>query len=127
MFIFTRKILAEKPIPVFNNGKMKRDFTFIDDIIMGTRLAIDNNYKCEIFNLGNNKSEQLMDMIALIEKELGKQAIIDFQPMQLGDVKETSADIDHSIKMLNYSPKTSIELGISKFVHWYKSVYNKPH
>ena len=65
--IFTKKILAGEPIPVFNNGNMKRDFTYIDDIISGTRAAIDKNYKCEIFNLGNHKSENLMDMIGLIE------------------------------------------------------------
>jgi UDP-glucuronate 4-epimerase len=123
MFIFTKKILADEPIPVFNKGNMKRDFTYIDDIITGTRSAIDKNHKCEVFNLGNHRSEQLMDMIALIEKELGKKAIINFQPMQPGDVKETYADIDHSIKKLNFSPQTSIEVGISKFIHWYKSYH----
>jgi len=123
IFIFAKKILSGKLIPVFNNGNMKRDFTYIDDIISGTRSAINKNYKCEVFNLGNHESVQLMDMIALIEKELGKKAIINFQPMQPGDVKETYADIDHSIKKLNFSPQTSIEVGISKFIHWYKSYH----
>jgi len=127
MFIFAKKILNGEPIPVFNNGKMKRDFTYIDDIISGTRETIDNNYECKVFNLGNNSSVELMNMIEILEKEIGEKAIIDFQAMQLGDVKETFADIDYSTKMLNYVPKTSIELGISKFVRWYKSVYSNSH
>jgi UDP-glucuronate 4-epimerase len=124
MFIFTRKILAGEPLPVFNNGDMKRDFTYIDDIIAGTRSAIDKNYKCEVFNLGNQKSEQLMDMIALLEKDLGKNANIDFQTMQLGDVKESFADINKSIEKLNFKPTINIEVGISKFIEWYKKYHN---
>jgi len=124
MFIFTKNILEGKPISVFNNGNMKRDFTYIDDIIKGTRAAIENNYKCQIFNLGNHKSEQLMDMIALIEKELGKKAKIDFQPMQPGDVKESFADISHSKKLLGFEPKTNLDIGIKKFINWYKNHYN---
>jgi len=119
MFIFTRKILAGDPIPVFNNGNMKRDFTYIDDIITGTRAAIDKNYKYEVFNLGNHKSEQLMDMIALIEKELEEKAIINFQPMQPGDVPESFADIDYSIKKLDFKPSIAIKEGIPIFVEWY--------
>ena len=71
---YTKKILAGEPIPVFNNGKMKRDFTYVDDIIAGTRAAIDKNYLCEVFNLGNHKSEQLMDVVSLIEQNLGEKA-----------------------------------------------------
>jgi len=123
MFLFTRKLLSGEPIPVFNYGNMKRDFTFIDDIILGTRTAIDRNYKCEIFNLGNHRSEQLMDMIALLEKELGQKAIINFQPMQPGDVKESFADIKYSEEKLGFKPTTSIEKGIPKFVEWYKKYY----
>jgi UDP-glucuronate 4-epimerase len=99
---------------------MKRDFTYIDDIISGTRSAIDNNHKCEVFNLGNHRSEHLMDMIALIEKELGKKAIIDFQPMQPGDVKESFADISNSVKKLGFNPKIALSKGISLFLSWYK-------
>jgi UDP-glucuronate 4-epimerase len=124
MFIFTKKILAGKPIPVFNNGKMKRDFTYIDDIIAGTRAAIDKNYKCEVFNLGNHRSEQLTDMIALIEKELGKKGKIDFQPMQPGDVKDSFAEIKQSQEKLRFNPKTSIEKGIPIFIEWYKNFYD---
>jgi len=123
MFIFTKKILAGESILVFNNGKMKRDFTYIDDIIAGTRAAIEKNYKCEVFNLGNHKSEQLMDMIIMIEKELGKKAIIDFQPMQPGDVSVSFADIDKSVKMLEYIPNTNVDVGICKFINWYKDIY----
>tara|TARA_Y100000294_G_C8291798_1_gene231096 strand:- start:61 stop:456 length:396 start_codon:yes stop_codon:yes gene_type:complete len=119
MFIFTKKILDGKRIPVFNNGNMKRDFTYIDDIISGTRAAIEKNYKCEVFNLGNHKSEKLMDMVAMIEKELGKKAIIDFQPMQLGDVPESFADIEKSIELLGYKPKTNVDIGVRNFLEWY--------
>ena len=120
MFIFTKKIMAGESISVFNKGNMKRDFTYIDDIINGTRSAIDKNYECEVFNLGNHKSEQLMDMISLIEKELGKKAEIELLPMQPGDVKESYADIKHSIEKLNFFPKISIEIGIPNFVNWFK-------
>jgi UDP-glucuronate 4-epimerase len=123
MFIFTKKILAGEPIPVFNNGKMKRDFTYIDDIISGTRAAIDKNYKCEVFNLGNHKSEQLMDVVSLIEQNLGKKAEIEFLPMQLGDVPESFADIDYSYEKLSFQPIVSINEGVPKFIEWYKS-YN---
>jgi UDP-glucuronate 4-epimerase len=123
MFIFAKNILEGKPIPVFNNGIMKRDFTYIDDIISGTRAAIDKNYKCEVFNLGNHRSEQLMDMIALIEKVLGRKAKIDFQPIQPGDVKESFADIKKSSKKLNFSPQISIGKGVPRFIKWYKK-YN---
>ncbi len=123
MFIFTKKILAGEPIPVFNNGNMKRDFTYIDDIISGTRSAIDKNYKCEVFNLGNHKSEQLMDVISLIEQNLKKRARIDFQPMQPGDVPESFADIEKSVKMLGYKPTTDVDVGIEKLINWYKGFY----
>jgi len=123
MFIFTKKILSGEPISVFNNGNMKRDFTYIDDIIAGTRAAIEKNYKCEIFNLGNNKSENLMNMISIIENHLKKKAIVDFQPMQPGDVKESFADIGKSKKKLNFVPRITINKGIPKFIKWYKD-YN---
>ncbi len=112
MYIFTKKIIMGESIPVFNQGNMKRDFTFIDDIISGTRSAMEKNYACEIFNLGNNKSENLMGMIKIIETNLGKKAHIDFQSLQPGDVRESFADIDKTIKKLNYNPKIDIESGI---------------
>ena len=123
-YLFTDKIANDEPIPVFNHGKMQRDFTYIDDIISGTRSAIDNNYKCKIFNLGNHKSEELMDVVHLIEENLGKKAVIDFQPMQPGDVPESFADIEESIEMLGYKPTTNVDVGIKKFVEWYKGYHS---
>ena len=123
MSIFTKKILNMEPVPIFNNGNMKRDFTYIDDIISGIRLAVEKNFKCEVFNLGNHKSEHLMDVVSLIEQNVGKKAIIDFQPMQPGDVPESFADIEKSIEMLNYKPKTNIDIGIKNFINWYKNNY----
>ena len=102
---------------------MKRDFTFIDDVIAGTRSAMEKNYGCEVFNLGNNKSENLMDMIGIIENKLGKKAYIDFLPMQPGDVQESFADIDKSTSMLGYKPATNIVDGIPPFINWYKEYH----
>lgn len=123
MYIFLDKILKGESIPVFNNGKMKRDFTFIDDIINGTLSAMNKNYPCEIFNLGNHKSENLMDMVRIIENNLDKKANIDFQPMQQGDLPVSFADIDKSTEMLGYKPVTNIVDGIPRFIEWY-SEYN---
>ena len=123
MYIFTKKIEENKPIPVFNNGKMKRDFTYIDDIINGTISAIEKNYLCEIFNIGNNKSERLLDVIKLIESNLNKKATLNFLPMQPGDVKESFADIDYTINKLNFNPKVNVDLGVENFIKWYKK-YN---
>jgi len=103
---------------------MKRDFTYIQDIIKGTRSAIENNYFCEVFNLGNHKSEKLMNMINIIEETIGKKAEISYQPMQKGDVPRTFADIDTSIDKLGYSPTTNISIGIPKFIHWFMKYYN---
>jgi UDP-glucuronate 4-epimerase len=123
MFIFTDKILKDKTIPVYNHGNMKRDFTYIDDIIAGTRSAMEKNYLCEVFNLGNHKSENLMDMIGIIEDNLGSKAKIEFHPMQPGDVPESFADINKSIEMLSYRPTTDINEGIPRFITWYKDYY----
>jgi len=123
-YIFTDKILKGEPICVFNHGKLERDFTYIDDIISGTRSAIDKNYPCEVFNLGNNCSEDLMEIIRLIECKIGKKAKIEFEGMQLGDVKRTFADIEYSKQKLNYTPATKIVEGIPKFIDWFKK-YDK--
>ena len=119
MYIFADKISKGEPIQVFNHGKMERDFTYIDDIINGTRAAIDKNYPYEVFNLGNNNSEDLMEMVRLIESQIGKKADIKFEGMQPGDVKKTFADIKHSQEKLNYTPTTKIVEGIPKFIEWY--------
>ena len=123
-FSFTRNILAGNPIKVFNNGKMQRDFTYIDDIVAGIIASLKMSYPYEIFNLGNNKPVELGYFIEVIEKELGITAIKQYLPMQSGDVKATYADIDHSRDKLCYHPKTSIEEGIANFIKWYKEYYN---
>jgi len=123
-YLFTENIVNDKKIDVYNYGDMKRDFTYIDDIIDGTISAINNNYKCEVFNLGNNRSEKLTDLIKIIEDKLSIKANINFVPMQKGDVKETFADIDHSKKCLQYEPKISLSDGLGKFINWYIK-YNK--
>ena len=120
MYIFANKIFKEEPIQIFNNGKMKRDFTYIDDIISGIRVSIDKNFKCEVFNLGNHKNEDLMYMVDLLEIIIGKKATIDFQPMQPGDVPESFADIEKSKNMLGFEPTTNIDIGVEKFINWFK-------
>ena len=123
MFIFTKSILEEKPILLYNFGDMERDFTFIDDIIEGTTLAIKNKSSHKLFNLGNNHSVDLMTIIKLLERKLGKKAKILFKNIQKGDTKRTNADISESIELLGYKPKVKIKDGLSKFVDWYK-IYN---
>ena len=129
LFIFTKAILEGKPLPVFNNGDMKRDFTYVDDIVAGVLAAADspprtgNGAPHRIYNIGNNRSEPLMRVIQLLEKELGKKAEIRFEPMQLGDVKETCADIDDIVRDLGYAPTTKIDEGIPKFVAWYREYH----
>ena len=123
LFIFTKKILAGDPIEVYNHGNMKRDFTYIDDIVNGVISALNHPFDYEVFNLGNHRSENLMDFIGLIEKNLHKKAEINFQPIQPGDVPETFADIDHAREKLGFEPTTTIEAGIKRFVDWYKNYY----
>lgn len=118
-YSFTDKILKGEPIEVYNFGKLKRDFTYIDDVIAGTIAAIDLEAPCELFNLGNHQPVELMEFIRTIEEAVGKKAAFDYLPMQQGDVLETYADISHSKKLLNFSPKTSLKEGIGKFVAWY--------
>jgi UDP-glucuronate 4-epimerase len=128
MYIFCKAISEGRTIPVFNNGDMKRDFTFVDDIVAGVIASLDNpptsvegQPPCRLYNIGNHSSEPLMKMIGLIEKALGKKAEIDFQPMQPGDVKESFADIDAISADLGYKPTTPIDVGIPKFVDWFKA------
>lgn len=122
-YSFTESILNNRPIPVFNNGKMYRDFTYIDDIIQGTVSALDFDGEFEIFNLGNHQTESVMEMIDYLEKYLGKKAHIDFKPMQLGDVYETYANIDKAEKLLGFTPKIRLQEGLERFVQWY---FSKP-
>jgi UDP-glucuronate 4-epimerase len=118
-FSFTRAILEERPIQAFNQGQMRRDFTYIDDIVQGTAAAIDLGADCEIFNLGNNQPEELLTLVSLLEKKLGKKAKLEFLPMQPGDVPITYADISKSSRLLNFAPTTTLDQGLSLFVDWY--------
>jgi UDP-glucuronate 4-epimerase len=125
--IFTKAILAGQPISVFNNGEMARDFTYIDDIVDGVIRALDRPAKGTpphtLYNLGNHRSEKLMDFIGQIEKAAGVKAQMKFEPMQPGDVPATYADIDATRADLGYEPKTPISEGIPKFVAWYRAHY----
>ncbi len=127
-FIFTKAILENKPIPVFNYGDMRRNFTYIDDIVLGTINCLFNlNSKSDklhnLYNLGNNRAEKLMDFIQELEKQLNTKARLDLLPMQPGDVKETIADITESQQDFGFTPKTNIQEGLKKFVNWYKEYY----
>jgi len=118
---FARLIEEGKPIPVFGDGTTRRDYTYIDDIIQGVRAAIDFNASdYEVFNLGESRTVELSELIALLEKELDQRAIIDRQPMQPGDVPQTFADIDKARRLLGYDPQTEIEDGIHRFVEWFR-------
>lgn len=127
LFIFTRAILANKPIRVFNHGEMWRDFTYIDDIVNGVVRALDRPPSGSpphvLYNLGNHRSEKLTDFIHVLEQALGRKAEIRFESMQPGDVPATYADIESSRHDLGFEPTTSIRDGIPKFVNWYKEHY----
>ena len=141
LFKFTKAIIEEKPIDVFNYGKHTRDFTYIDDIVEGVIKTLDHpatsniNWNSDqpdpassivpwkIYNIGNNKPVQLMDYIDALEKNLGKKAKINFMPLQPGDVPDTYASTDNLNKKFNYKPSTSVFEGVSRFVKWYKDYY----
>jgi len=117
---FSKLILEDKPIEVFGDGTTRRDYTFIDDVIAGVRAAIDYDQSdYEIFNLGESQTVELRELIDILERKLGKKAIIERRPMQPGDVPQTFADISKARKLLNYNPQTKIEEGIGKFVEWF--------
>lgn len=120
---FTKMVLAGEPIPFYGDGNTKRDYTYIDDIVDGILKSIDYLFKnqdvYEIFNLGESHVVSLKEMVETIEKVLGKKAVLDKQPMQLGDVEKTYADISKAKEILGYDPKTNFEDGIKKFVEWY--------
>ena len=128
-FLFTKAILEGRPIDVFNNGDMKRDFTHISDIVSGILACLDRPpadvgaAPHKLYNLGNNKPESLMRFIELIERSSNHKAEIAFKPMQPGDVKETFADIEASRRDLGFAPKTPIDEGIPDFVEWYREYH----
>jgi len=125
LFLFTDKILKGEEIDVYNNGDMKRDFTYVGDIVSGFSLALEKGKGYEIFNIGNGSPVQLMAFIKTIETELGIEAKINFMPIQPGDVPETSADISKAKELLGYEPKVSVGEGIKNFIDWYKEYYQK--
>lgn len=118
---FAKLIVGGKPVPMFGDGSMMRDFTYIDDIIDGVAAAIDKCSGYEIFNLGESRPVRLDDLIKEIEKALGKKAEIQRLPLQPGDVEKTFADVSKAKKILGYSPKTEISTGLNKFADWFKS------
>jgi UDP-glucuronate 4-epimerase len=128
-FIFTRAIMAGEPISVFNNGEMRRDFTYVDDIVSGIVACLDRPPQTNqgaphrVYNIGNHRSENLMDFIAILEKACGKEAEIKFEPMQPGDVKDTYADIEATTRDFGFHPTTPIEVGLPKFVDWYRAYH----
>ncbi len=123
LFLFTDAIVHDKPLTIFGQGKMQRDFTYIDDTVSGVLAAIDKNYEKEIFNLGCGKTEELMDYVRNLEKALGKEGKKEYLPMQPGDTVKSSADISHAREKLGFSPRTKISEGIPKFVTWYRDYY----
>ena len=142
LFIFTKAILAGEPINVFNNGKMRRDFTYIDDLVESVTRIIPkiatpnkdwNGLKPDpatsfapfrIYNVGNNATVELIRFIEIIEEKLGRKAIKNFLPMQEGDVPEALADVDDLMKEIDFKPATPIEVGVGKFIDWYIDYFN---
>jgi len=129
-FSFTKAILAGQPIKVFNNGQMRRDFTYIDDVIEGIVRLVNqmptgngDNVPYRLYNIGNHTPVALLDFIRILEKHLGKEAQKEFLPMQMGDVKETYADVDDLMRDVGFCPATSLEVGLKKFVDWYQSFF----
>ena len=139
LFLFTKSILENRPIQVFNYGNMTRDFTFIDDIIKGVVKVIDTPAKptmdtnpdpsssniapYKVYNIGNSNPVKLLDYIEAIENELGKKAIKEFLPMQPGDVPYTEADVSDLVRDFGYKPTTKVQDGIKEFIKWYKQFY----
>ncbi|MGN6494448.1 MAG: NAD-dependent epimerase [Agriterribacter sp.] len=143
LFLFTKAILENKPIQVFNNGDMVRDFTYVDDIVEGVVRVIDNppagkqqwdathpdpstsTAPYKVYNIGNNNPVRLMEFIDAIEAHLGKKAEKEMLPMQPGDVAATCADVQDLVADLNYKPQTKVATGIKNFVEWYREYYKK--
>lgn len=141
LFKFTKAILADEPIEVFNFGKHRRDFTFIDDIVEGVMRVLDrpapanpqwngaapdpgtSRAPWRVYNIGNNSPVELMDYIAAIEKALGKKAQMTMLPLQAGDVPDTYADVSDLSQQFGYKPSTPVTLGIQKFVAWYREYF----
>jgi UDP-glucuronate 4-epimerase len=136
MWIFTKALYAGEPLPLFNGGEMRRDFTYIDDIVSGVIGCLDappvddGSAKAggsvaphAIYNIGNSRSEDLMRVVELLEQATGRKALLDPKPMQIGDVKETFADITAIERDIGFEPRTAIDEGIPRFVQWYREYH----
>ncbi|HVM23723.1 MAG TPA: GDP-mannose 4,6-dehydratase [Sphingomicrobium sp.] len=136
MWIFTKALYAGEPLPLFNGGQMRRDFTYIDDIVRGVVACLDSppqddgetkaggsNAPHVLYNIGNNRSEELMRVVELLERETGRKALLDPRPMQEGDVAETCADISAIARDHGFAPTTSIDEGVPRFVAWYREYH----
>ena len=136
MWIFTKALYAGEPLPLFNRGEMRRDFTYIDDIVRGVVACLDSPPADDgsakaggstsphaVYNIGNSRSEDLMRVVELLEQATGKKALLDPQPMQIGDVKDTFADISAIERDLDFAPRTSIDEGVPRFVSWYREFH----
>ena len=129
-YTFTRDILGGQPIKLFNRGQMKRDFTYIDDIVDGVLAAVDRppsriggSRPHQIYNLGNHRAEDLTRFIEVLERACGREAIKEFDEMQPGDVEATYADIEESRRDLDFEPQITIDEGLPRFVEWYRSYH----
>ena len=128
-WMFTQKIIAGEPITVFNNGEMWRDFTYVDDIVDGVLAVLDKPPGADldpphrVYNLGNNKPEKLAHFVEVLQQVIGKRAVIDYQPMQPGDVPSTYADIEAGRRDFGFAPKVSIEEGLARLVDWYRAYH----
>jgi len=141
LFLFTKAIVEGKPITVFNHGKMRRDFTYIDDIVEGVVRVMFNtatpndswtgakpdpatsNAPYRIYNIGNHEPVELMRFVELIQEKLGRKAVIEYTDMQPGDVPATYADVDDLSRDVGFAPATPVEMGIERFVDWYTEFY----
>jgi UDP-glucuronate 4-epimerase len=141
LFLFTKAILENRPIQIFNNGDMQRDFTYIDDIVegivrvmhrtptenqdwrSGASDASQSSAPYKIYNIGNSKPVQLMHFVEAIEDELGRKAVKEFLPMQPGDVQSTFADVSDLTRDTGYQPATNVREGVKNFIHWYRQYY----
>ena len=132
IFMFTRAILEGTPIKLFNHGKMRRDFTYVDDVTSAIMRLVDlvprdagqaAGAPARVYNVGNNHPEQLTHVVAVLERELGRAAVREMLPMQPGDVTETFADVTELMRDTGFRPQTSIEDGLREFVAWYRDHY----
>ncbi|MEM1414426.1 MAG: SDR family NAD(P)-dependent oxidoreductase [Myxococcota bacterium] len=132
-FIFTKAIVAGRPITLFNHGEMRRDFTYVEDVVEGVMRVMnappepaDDAFEVphRVLNIGHHSPEELKDMVALLEKHIGKKAIVELAPMQPGDVRETYADVSGLEALVGYAPTTTLDEGLGRFVAWYREFYD---